>query len=76
MKNNMRRGDYKGDGKLKAVIGKGGIKCYCCITSPKSIAKKLWNRLNRRRHAREILVEWTKILEQDTTESGGKNESI
>ena len=72
----MRRGDYKGDGKLKAVIGKGGIKCYCCITSPKSIAKKLWNQLNRRRHAREILVEWTKILEQDTTESGGKNESI
>lgn len=34
--------------KLGAVVGIGGIHCYCCTSGKPSKSKRLWNRITRR----------------------------
>ena len=52
-----RSTDKRATGKLKRVIGIGGIRCACCTWGPKSVTKRHWNRLLRARVRREILAE-------------------
>ena len=50
----QRRIDKRSEGKLKRVVGIGGIHCTCCTLGPKNVTKRFWNRLDRRRQNRLI----------------------
>ena len=44
----MERQTHKSEGKLKTIVGIGGIYCPCCTHGPKNVTKRLWNRTLRR----------------------------
>jgi hypothetical protein len=52
-----RREYYKPKGKLKSVVGIGGINCYCCTHGPRHTTKCMWNRISRRMLLRELMRE-------------------
>lgn len=70
MAQTQRRLYYRATGKLMSLIGKGGINCPCCTIAPKSITKKYWSSLNRRRLSRELVKEV--VLDCDRFEPGPK----
>lgn len=61
----MERSNHKTVGKLRKIIGFGGIDCPCCTIGPKSITKHWWNKISRRLKARELDAE-IKAVTEDT----------
>jgi hypothetical protein len=47
----------KGTGKLRHIVGIGGINCYCCTLGPLSVTKHLWNKIERKILKREAEAE-------------------
>lgn len=51
-----RRNYYKPTGKLRVLVGIGGIHCYCCTIGRKKITKQVWNRMSRRKLKQELTL--------------------
>ena len=53
---------HKGTGKLKKIVGIGGIHCYCCAWG-NGVSKRLWNRTIRKLVRAEVRREFKRYLE-------------